>query len=245
MLQKIGKRSRMSIAKEVMRRLIGETLPEGVPVAVRTFDPAKRCGSTLLAPLAPLDRAPMLARVEQVKAGKHTKTPIAATLEQVASDLSQAQGMGVVVLVTDGRESCGGDPEAAVRAIRASGLDVRVNIVGFAIEDQGLKDQMAQWAEIGGGKSFDAGDASSLLAGVAQALAAPFRVLDAAGDVVGTGIVGGDPVPLPPGTYTVEVLTDPVHVIEDVVIQPGMSRRLALEAPATTTPEEGPPAVSQ
>ena len=240
MLKKIGKQSRMSIAKDVMRRLIGETLPEGVPVAVRIFDPAQRCGSTLLAPLAPLDRESMLAKVERVKAGKHTKTPIAATLQQVASDLAQTQGMGVVVLVTDGRESCDGDPEAAIRAIKASGLDVRINIVGFAIQDQGLKDRMAQWAEIGGGQAFDAGDADSLLDGVAQALAAPFRVLDSAGEEVATGVVGGDPVSLPPGTYTVEVLTDPVRVIEDVVVQPGMSRRIELGSPGAQTPGASP-----
>ena len=117
--------------------------------------------------------------------------------------------------------------------------------MGFAIDDQGLKDKMAQWAEIGGGRAFDAGDADSLLAGVAQALAAPFRVLDAAGEVVATGVVGGDPVSLPPGTYMVEVLTDPVRVIEGVVIQPGMSRRIELAPPGTETPGEEPPAVSQ
>jgi Mg-chelatase subunit ChlD len=240
MLKKIGKQSRLDIANGVMRRLIGETLPEGVPVAVRIFDPAKRCGSTLLAPLAPLERASMLAKVSKVKAGKHTKTPIASTLQQVAADLSQAKGMGVVVLVTDGRESCGGDPQAAIEAIRASGLDVRINIVGFAIQDQDLKDKMAQWAQMGGGQSFDAEDSDSLLAGVAQALAAPFRVLDATGTVVATGVVGGDPVSLPPGSYRVEVLTDPVRVYEDVVVQPGLSHRIQIEAPAGGSPSEAP-----
>jgi hypothetical protein len=70
-------------------------------------------------------------------------------------------------------------------------------------------------------------------------------VLDTAGVEVATGVVGGDPVSVPPGTYTVEVLTDPVRVLEEVVIQPGVSRRLELAAPDTGTPEEGPPAVSQ
>jgi hypothetical protein len=99
---------------------------------------------------------------------------------------------------------------------------------------------MAQWAQMGGGQSFDAEDSDSLLAGVAQALAAPFRVLDATGTVVATGVVGGDPVSLPPGSYRVEVLTDPVRAYEDVVVQPGLSRRIQIEAPAGGSPGEAP-----
>ena len=65
------------------------------------------------------------------------------------------------------------------------------------------------------------------------------------GEEVASGIVGGDPVSLPPGSYTVEVLTDPVLVLEDVVIAPGMSRRIEVGDPAAP-PEPSPaPGVSQ
>jgi Mg-chelatase subunit ChlD len=244
MRAKIGKQTRIAIAKRVLDRLVGRTLPEGLPVALRTFDPARRCGSTLVTPLEPLDRQRMLATIKGLKAARQTRTPIAATLEQVASDLARAEGMAIVVLVTDGAETCRGDPEAVIRELAASGLDIRLNIVGFAIDDAGLQDQLARWAELGGGQAFTADDAQSLAAGIAAALAAPFRVLDATGVEVARGVVGGDAVSLPPGRYTVEVLTDPVRVYPEIEITPGGSRRIEVRDPAApeATP---PPGVSQ
>jgi Mg-chelatase subunit ChlD len=38
------------------------------------------------------------------------KTPLAAALERVAADLSEVDGPKIVVLVTDGEETCGGNP---------------------------------------------------------------------------------------------------------------------------------------
>ena len=245
MRKKIGKQTRIDIAKKVLRRLVEETLPEGLPVALRTFDPARACGSRLVTSLEPLDRERMLATVDGIKAAKKTKTPLAATLQQVAADLSGAKGLAIVVLITDGAETCDGDPEAAIRAIKASGLDIRVNIVGFAIDDEGLQEQLAHWAEVGGGESFTATDADSLTAGIAAALAAPFRVLDETGAEVASGIVGGDPVSLPPGSYTVEVLTDPVRVYEEVVITPGGWRRVEVRDPDAPVEPSPQPGVSQ
>ena len=79
---------------------------------------------------------------------------------------------------------------------------------------------MASWAEIGGGPFFDAQDQKGLLAGIATALQAPWRILDRHGTIVATGVVGGSCAVLPPGTYRVEVLTDPLVTFEAVVLEP-------------------------
>ncbi len=234
MQRKVGKQRRIQIAKAVLSDLVDQTLPSGLPVALRIFDPKRKCGSTLLAPLAPLDKASMLAMVKDLKIAKGTKTPIAATLSEVAADLAGSVGPKIIVLVTDGQESCKGDPEQAIRDLVAQGLDVRVNIVGFAIDDAGLKAQLERWAGVGNGQAFDAQGAKDLAAGIASALRAPFRVYDKDGQLVASGVVGGDQVALAPGSYRVEVLTDPVIVLEDVVIPAGESRTIQLEAPVAT-----------
>ena len=54
------------------------------------------------------------------------QTPLAYALEQVRGDLAGVRGERAVVLVTDGIESCGGDPAAAARALRAEGVPVHV-----------------------------------------------------------------------------------------------------------------------
>ncbi len=122
------------------------------------------------------------------------------------------------MLITDGKETCKSDPEQAIRTLVAQGLDVRVNIIGFDIDDQDLKRQIEGWATLGNGASFDAANSEELAASIAAALAAPFRVLDGDGLTVGSGTVGGAAVPLPPGRYRVEVLADPIIVLDDVEI---------------------------
>jgi hypothetical protein len=130
-----------------------------------------------------------------------------------------------------GDATCGGDPAAAIQALIDQGIDVQVNIVGFALDDDTLRAQFTDWARIGNGTYFDATNAAELDEAIARAVQAPFRVLDAEGNVVASGTVGGDPIDVPPGTYTVVVLTEPRQVFEEVVVQPGGSIELQLDTP--------------
>jgi hypothetical protein len=233
MLERLGGARRIDVAKSVLRRLVNDTLPAGVPLALRTFKAGTdSCDSQLVAPLAPLDPEQMTSIVDGLRINRRTRTPIAATLREVAGDLGNGEGPRIIVLITDGEESCRGRPAAAIRELLAQGLDVRINIVGFDIDDQGLKRQLERWAEMGNGQSFDADSADELASGIAEALAAPFRVFDEDGAEVATGTVGGPEVQLPPGSYRVEVLTDPVIVMEDVAIVAGEGRDIELEPPS-------------
>jgi hypothetical protein len=88
---------------------------------------------------------------------------------------------------------------------------VRLSIVGFALAPDvaaAAGDRFTGWAELGGGAYFEALDREALAAAVEASLRPPelrFTVLDAAGDVVAQGVVGGEAVPLPGGVYRVRV----------------------------------------
>ena len=174
-------------------------------------------------PQSPLDPAAMAGVVANVPVVDGVRTPIAASLQQVASDLGSAPGPKIVVLVTDGEETCGGDPGAVIQALAASGVDVRVNIVGFALDDAALKAQFEQWARLGNGQYIDAADQSQLTAAVAAAVQPTYDVIDGAGTVVATGQAGGAPVSVPAGDYTV-VLHAASEQRLPVTISPASSR---------------------
>jgi Mg-chelatase subunit ChlD len=97
------------------------------------------------------------------------QTPIARSLREAGADLGREGGAGVIVLVSDGVESCGGDPEAAARELRASGVEVVLHTVGLGV---GAVDAaaLAALATAGGGQYFDASDAADLVQGVRGAL---------------------------------------------------------------------------
>ena len=219
MLQPLGDQLRIDVAKAALTELVTTTIPADTPLALRVFgDQPDSCETTLATPLQPLDPAAMAAQIAALPAINLVKTPIGAALEQVATDLADAGEPRIIVLVTDGEETCGGDPAAAIAALAAQGFEVRVNIVGFALDDEALKTQFQEWARLGNGSYFDALDAEALSAAIVAAVQPPFRVLDAGGNPVARGIVGGEAVAVPPGTYTVEILTEPIRLVSDVVV---------------------------
>ncbi|WP_159086997.1 VWA domain-containing protein [Loktanella sp. Alg231-35] len=223
MLQRLDGQRRITVAHEALSRLVTDTLPDGIPFAFRAFGlEADACLSELRTPLGPLDRSAARRAILDVPAINNARTAIADSLTAAASDLADAGEPRVIVLVTDGEETCDGDPQAAIAAIRASGFDVRVNIVGFAIDDAALAATFADWARAGGGTYFEARDSAALDAAVDRALTPAFalqrRYVDGNVEALGT-LVPGEMLTVPAGQ--IEILP------ESIAAGDGLTRRLA------------------
>jgi Mg-chelatase subunit ChlD len=221
MLERIGRRRRrIDVAKDVLARLVTERLAPGTPVALRVFrQDGPGCETELAVPLGPLDPAAMEGTIGGLSVRKGVATPLAAAIEAVASDLGAVTGPRIVVVVSDGEESCDGDPEAAVRALVDQGFDVSVNVVGLDL-DRKARRKVERLAEIGNGTYFDARDADGLSAALKAALGAPYVVVDGAGTEVARGTIDGDAIELPPGTYRIEIL-GAANSLDVVVVEPG------------------------
>jgi hypothetical protein len=200
-----------------------------------------------MVPLGPLNRASAAQAIEGVQAINLAKTAIADSLRAAAGDLADATPPRVVVLVTDGEETCEGDPEAAIAEMRASGLDARVNIVGFAIDDAALAETFTGWAETGGGTYFDASGAEALKRSIADALRPRFDItrtyLDGRTEVVGN-VALGEQLTVPAGTLTISpgsgstgsAIT--LQVEPRTSVQVGYTANSGLSAPATDEARE-------
>ncbi len=219
MLQRVDGKRRIAVAREVLTDAVREQIPAGTPVSLRVFGHREvdACRTDLEIPLGPLDPAAAAEKIAGIQAMNLARTPIADSLAAVPGDLG-GRSAGAVVLVTDGEETCDGDPAAVIEGLRDKGFNVTLNIVGFAIDEPELAAQFEGWAAAGGGSYFGAADQAGLSEALAQALRVPFRVLDAGGNEVASGQVGGDAVELEPGIYRVTVATDPVQVFEDVTV---------------------------
>jgi hypothetical protein len=206
MLQRIGKDRRIDIARATLTKLVTTTIPAGTPFAFRVFGRMEdSCQTDLDVPLGPLNVQAVTAKIAGLAPKNGAKTAIGASLELVAADLRAVQGERLVILLTDGEETCGGDPAAAIEKLRKSGTTVRVNIVGLAIDDAKLAETFKHWADAGGGAYFDAKGAEALNDAMAKAMRPTFEVVDAQGAVVAEGLAGGDAVRVMPGNYTVRL----------------------------------------
>lgn len=206
MLQRIGSQRRIDIAKQTLTKLTSAILPANTPFALRVFGrEVDSCQTDLEIALAPLDAAAVGSRIAALEAKNNAKTPIGASLDLVATDLAAAKGERLVIVLTDGEETCGGDPAVSIETLRKASNTTRVSIVGFAIDDAKLAASFRHWSDLGAGMYFDAKDANGLATAMSQALQSTFEIVTAQGIVVAQGVVGGEPVRVAPGSYSARI----------------------------------------
>ena len=216
MLEVIDGEVKIDAAKDVIVDLL-ENLPDGAIVGIREFG---GCGqSELIAPVGPIQRLLLQTKVRALEpAGA---TPIAYALEQTQADLMGIGDPQLILLISDGMETCGGDPLQAAQDLIGLGYDLRFHVVGFDISrNVTARDQLIEIAQATGGVYYDAENSEELRK--ALSLAAPFSytVYDAQGDVVFAGRLGEEAGPqLPSGVYTIVIDTNPVITLSNVVVE--------------------------
>lgn len=230
MLQRLDGKRRITIAKEVLIDTVTQIIPEKTPVALRVFGDkqANACRTDLAIKLEPLDSQKAKNIISNINAKNLAKTPIADSLAKVATDLKSHQGKKIVILVTDGEETCDGNPEEVIDKLIEQGIDVRLNIVGFAIDDEELKAQFNQWSNQGGGQYFDSNNSESLKKSISQALKTPFSIFSLSGELIKEGVVNGEALELPAGIYQIKIYGSEMKVIENYHIKGEVTQEIDL-----------------
>lgn len=98
-------------------------------------------------------------------------TPLADAVLIAAQRMGHTEQAATVVLLTDGIETCGGDPCALGRLLASEGVDFRAHVVGFDLTDA-EQQQVACLAEETGGLFLAANSAEELRDALATTLAA-------------------------------------------------------------------------
>ena len=190
-----------------------------IPIAIRR-SPAQTCTDTeLLLPVAKLDRNRMLLAVNQLK--PRGETPLIYSILQAPGDLKPLGG-GSVVVITDGEDTCKGDPVAAARQLETSGIDVTLNIVGFTLKGKKVQERRPRWPNrpAGGYYGAQSGEALARALWIAALEKFPYAIFDAAGKQIATGDAGAAPVELEPGEYRVVVKAADQELVEQVTVVP-------------------------
>ncbi|MEW5914719.1 MAG: VWA domain-containing protein [Thermodesulfobacteriota bacterium] len=158
-----GGQAKIKAAKEVMAKAV-PALPAEVRLGLVAYGHRKKgdCADVeVLVPAGSMDRAGLLKKVQALS--PKGKTPMAASIKQVAESLKSKENETTIVLVSDGIETCHDDPCGVVKALKAAGIKFVLHVVGFDVDARG-KAQLTCLAQAGGGQFFSAGDAAGLLA---------------------------------------------------------------------------------
>ena len=202
--------TKVASAKLCVSNLI-DKLPKDLNVALIVYGTSKQRGCQdidVVQPLGLIDKAGLKAKITGFNATG--MTPIAASLEVAGQELKKAKGGPAIVLVTDGAETCHGDPAAVAARLAAEfGVKFGINVIGFGIEPK-EKAELADIAAKGHGKLLTVENADELANALKKMVeekvaVAPkqreTKAYEAGGAAVKPGVFFGDAPLTPVGDY--------------------------------------------
>ncbi len=210
-----GGGSRIDAARTALEAVI-DAAPDAQRVGFRVFgaadvaedDPAACTDSERIVDLGASNRD---ALREAVRAYEPVGwTPTSHALRAAAEDLGD-EGQRTIVLLSDGEPTCDPDPCEVAGEIAASGVDVKIDVVGLDVSGA-ARDTLACVAQAGGGTYYDANDAQSLTDSLVETSVRASRPFDLTGEPIeGTADPAAAPT-IESGQY-LDVIPDdgPIH----------------------------------
>ena len=208
----INGRSKMDIAKTTLEE-VSYWLPDDLDLALRTYgstsasEESNCADSNLLVPFGESNRE----YVRHAIAGLRPtgQTPIAYALQQAARDFDALKSDRTLVLVSDGIESCGGDPVQAAYDLRQQGIVV--HLIGFGLGTGADEDaaSLRAIANASGGRYVTASTAEELKAALAETVATSFSVYQGSTEIAGGSLGSAGVMLLPEGEYRVKLHSSP------------------------------------
>lgn len=134
---------KMDLAKEAVQSFVNQ-LPDSINVSLRVYghegttayeDRELSCMSTEeVYPLGPYEAEPFTEALQTFSPAGWT--PLAASMIAAKDDLTD-DAKNIVYIVSDGIETCDGDPVQAAKDLNQSSIGAMVNIIGFDVDDEG------------------------------------------------------------------------------------------------------------
>lgn len=181
MAKQIDGETMMNIAKNSISEVLKQ-LPANANVGLRVFGhlgdntdagKAQSCAANeLIFPIEPLNAEGINAALAPIKPTGWTS--IADSIKKGVEDLSQFKDentTNILYIITDGIETCGGDPTAAAKELKNNGTNIVFGIIGFNVNatQDALLREIAQAGEGYYANASDAGTLTSELYNISEA----------------------------------------------------------------------------
>lgn len=167
----IAGQTKMELAKTAIAKFV-EQIPEDANVALIAYghvgssadaDKAASCSSVeSVYPLSAYQAENFTTSLNSFQA--RGWTPLAGAINK-AGEILQAypsdEYLNLVYMVSDGVETCDGDPVAAAQQLQSQSIKAKVNIIGFDVDNEGQQ-QLKKVADSGGGEYVTVEDPAEL-----------------------------------------------------------------------------------
>lgn len=164
----IDGQTKIKAAQDVLTNLLTD-LPEDTKVGLMVYGHRDKSSCDDIQLISALGADSPEALSQKIKTLQPTgKTPIAGALHASLQAFAEKEGQNNnVVLISDGVETCNGNPCAAAGELASANIHARVHVVGFDV-GKAEREQLECIPKAGKGKYFSASNASELKVAVAE-----------------------------------------------------------------------------
>lgn len=160
---------KMTAGKEALKKFI-DSVPTDVNLSLIVFGHKGNNSATqksiscagveTLYPLSPPDKPSLISAIDSFQ--PRGWTPLAAALNLAGQTLNGHENEdNSIVLLTDGQETCGGNPVASAQSLRLVDVKTIIDVMGFSVT-AAEKSQLQQIAQAGGGEYNDVSTQSDI-----------------------------------------------------------------------------------
>lgn len=175
MNEKIGDEKKIDIAKKSIINVLNQ-VPEPTKIGLRVYGHTidfwgiKACeASELKVPIMANSKDNICNQLSSIK--PTGATPITYSIQQaLAYDFIGLQGPKRIILVTDGMETCGQSPCDFSIELMKQGIDLKIDVIGFDIEEKSSLPQLKCTALATKGKFYTANNSSELVKSLGKTL---------------------------------------------------------------------------
>lgn len=176
---KVGNEEKIVSAKRVLKTTIND-LPDVSHVGLIAYGHRSKsdCNDIeTLAPISPLNKTALTSQVEALD--PKGKTPITNSLRKAVEEVKAYKSKETIkiVLVSDGLETCEGDPCAFIREAKKAGVNITLHVIGFDVGKLSVA-QLECIAQAGNGLYTDADSSDELAGALAEAVSAEVAQFD-------------------------------------------------------------------
>ena len=146
--------TRMEVAKKILSKYI-DSLPQFMKIGFVLYGKSgcEENSIELINSIGNVNRSELKDKISSIK--PRGQTPIALTLNKSYEYFKGIEEENnYLILISDGMESCGGNPVKTIRDLKESSIDPEVRVIGLGV-DNNTRRQLSQIASSSGGEYSD------------------------------------------------------------------------------------------
>ena len=153
-----SKKVKIEAARETLKDILNKVDTSKVNVALMVFKSGCKSTKLVVPPTNDIDRI----IYEAYRLRPFGSTPLAYSIRKIGDFIRQYNRPVKVILITDGIETCGGDPALEARRLKQMyGVDVELYVIGYGVDEKARR-QLMRIASAANGEYVDAKNAEAL-----------------------------------------------------------------------------------